>query len=1000
VSQTLLTCEGPRAAITVTVNSTPAPTVTTPVTYCLNATASALTATGTGLLWYSNATGGIGSATAPTPITTAAGSTIYYVSQTLLTCEGQRAAIAVTINSTPAPTVTTPVTYCLNATASALTATGSGLLWYNAATGGIGSATAPTPITSAAGSTIYYVSQTLLTCEGPRAAITVTINPTPPAPTVTTPVTFCQNTTSVALTATGSNLLWYNVATGGTGSAIAPLPLTTVAGSFKFYVSQTLLGCEGTRDTILVIVNPTPALPTVTTPVTYCQNAIAVSLIASGSNLLWYNVAAGGTGLGTAPKPSTTVAGLFKFYVSQTLLGCEGPRDTIKVTINPTPALPVVTTPVFYCQNNTALPLNAIGTNLLWYGNILGGTGSLITPTPATVNTGNTFYFVSQTNSFGCESPRNAITVTINATVKAVTAFSYNPGVVCKNGINPGPVYGIGFTSGGLFTSSPGLSINAVNGNIDLLSSLAGNYTVKYTYKAQGCTLADSSTSTILINPAIITNTIFSYSSPICKNDVNPSPALANGFTMGGQFTSTAGLSINALTGIVNLANSNPGIYQVTYTLPTLGCRQGTSNFSFISITANTSPVTTFSYSPAAVCPGDANPVLNRVIGFTTGGTFKATPAGLTINASTGSIDIASSSIGIYTITNSTLPLGCRFADSSRFTFIIRSATPPNTNFFYSSPVCKSDPIAMPLFGTNFTAGGVFSAAVGLSINSSNGNVNVPQSNAGIYQIKYVLTASSCSLADSNTASLEIISLPNIPIISSSPICGKGAATLTATSNGNILWYSDAAATNLLNSGSSFITNVNANIRYYLTSTIGNCTTLPTQVDVVISPLPAVPDLGNDTSICSGDALVLNPGIYNNYLWQNGSTQPTLSANISGTYSVIVSNAAGCKRTDSITINILTDCDDIQFANAFSPNGDYNNDFFGPLGNLFLVQNYTFSIFNRYGELVFKSDNPYQKWDGTYKGKTYGNTSFVWVATYVYRGKIKKTQKGNVSLLR
>jgi gliding motility-associated-like protein len=161
-----------------------------------------------------------------------------------------------------------------------------------------------------------------------------------------------------------------------------------------------------------------------------------------------------------------------------------------------------------------------------------------------------------------------------------------------------------------------------------------------------------------------------------------------------------------------------------------------------------------------------------------------------------------------------------------------------------------------------------------------------------------------------------------------------------------------------------------------------------------------VPNLGNDTSICSGDVLVLNAGVYNKYLWQNGTTLPTLSVNISGTYSVLVSNAAGCQSTDSITINILTNCDDIQFANAFSPNGDGYNEFFGPLGNLFLVNNYSFSIFNRYGELVFKSDNPYQKWDGMYKGKIYFNTSFVWVATYVYRGKIKKTQKGNVSLLR
>lgn len=78
--------------------------------------------------------------------------------------------------TTPAPTGTTPVNYTLGATATPLTATGTALLWYTTATGGTGSVTAPTPSTSTVGSTIYYVSQTLNGCEGPRFAITVTVN--------------------------------------------------------------------------------------------------------------------------------------------------------------------------------------------------------------------------------------------------------------------------------------------------------------------------------------------------------------------------------------------------------------------------------------------------------------------------------------------------------------------------------------------------------------------------------------------------------------------------------------------------------------------------------------------------------------------------------------------------------------------------------------------------------------------------------------------------------
>jgi len=163
--------------------ATASPTATTPVNYCVGATATALTATGTNLLWYSLPAGGTGSATAPTPSTSTVGTTTYYVSQTI-GCESPRLAIVVNVSATTAPpTVTSPVTYCQNSVAVPLAASGSGLLWYTAATGGTGSSTAPTPSTNLAGSTAYYVSQTQNCGESPRVAINVVITATPPAST-------------------------------------------------------------------------------------------------------------------------------------------------------------------------------------------------------------------------------------------------------------------------------------------------------------------------------------------------------------------------------------------------------------------------------------------------------------------------------------------------------------------------------------------------------------------------------------------------------------------------------------------------------------------------------------------------------------------------------------------------------------------------------------------------------------------------------------------------
>ena len=415
VTQTI-SCESARTPIIVNINALPdAPVVSTPVSFCQNSVATALTATGTNLLWYTTATGGTGTATAPVPATATIGATVYYVSQTPGSCESPRAAITVNITATTAaPTVTTPVNYCLNSNATALTATGTALLWYTASTGGTGSATAPIPSTNTTGSTIYYVTQTQACGESPRAAITVTINALPAAPTVTTPVNYCQNTTATALTATGSNLLWYTAATGGTGSATAPTPSTASAGTTIYYVSQTPASCESPRAAITVNIAAAPSAPGVSSPVAYCANTAASALTATGSNLLWYTVATGGTGNSTAPIPSTTTAGSTTYYVSQTPASCESPRASIIVTVTAKPDAPSVTSPVVYCVGNVATPLTATGNNVLWYSTATGGTGSSVAPTPVTSIAGTTIYYVTQSNNCG-EGARAAITVNVNA---------------------------------------------------------------------------------------------------------------------------------------------------------------------------------------------------------------------------------------------------------------------------------------------------------------------------------------------------------------------------------------------------------------------------------------------------------------------------------------------------------------------------------------------------------------------------------------------------------
>lgn len=169
--------------------------------------------------------------------------------------------------------------------------------------------------------------------------VTVTVNDPTPKPTVTTPVTYCQNATATALTATGSNLLWYTTI-DGIGSTTAPIPSTANNNSTTFYVTQNLENVcgESAKESIVVNVIATTPKPTVTTPITYCQNATATALTAIGTNLLWYT-SIDGPGSTTAPIPSTANNGTTSYYVSQSSESCGvSAREKIDVTVvaNPT----------------------------------------------------------------------------------------------------------------------------------------------------------------------------------------------------------------------------------------------------------------------------------------------------------------------------------------------------------------------------------------------------------------------------------------------------------------------------------------------------------------------------------------------------------------------------------------------------------------------------------------------------------------------------------------
>jgi hypothetical protein len=277
--------------VTVTVNPLPVLTITDPATVCspntVDITAAAVTAgsdSGLTLTYWSDNT-------ATTALTTASAVTTsgtYYIKAVNANGCEKIMPVTVTINVTSAPTGAATQTFCGSANITQLVATGSGVKWYDAATGGN-----LLPNITAIGltnGTTYYASQTVNGCESTtRFAVTAVINAIPSAPNASAQ-DFCSAPTVAQLLPNGSTINWYSASTGGT-----PLASTDVLSATTYYVSQTINGCESTRTAVTITITPIAA-PTGAASQTIFGGVAADATIedisVSGTNVIWYPTAA------------------------------------------------------------------------------------------------------------------------------------------------------------------------------------------------------------------------------------------------------------------------------------------------------------------------------------------------------------------------------------------------------------------------------------------------------------------------------------------------------------------------------------------------------------------------------------------------------------------------------------------------------------------------------------------------------------------------------------
>ena len=486
--------------------------------------------------------------------------------------------------------------------------------------------------------------------------------------------------------------------------------------------------------------------------------AIALSSDIPGTAFSWNVIQIGVTGA-TSGSGSTiaqtlctsgSVAGTAIYTITPEANGCVGSSINDTVTVNTIPLADFSYSDTSYCQNASNNPSAIFGS---------GASAGTFSSYPAglvfvSINTGELdlatsaigTYTVTNTiiSNGGCATVSSSTIVTI--TLMDDPSFVYSSGTYCISGTNPTPV--ITGLPGGEFSASPsGLAIDSLTGTINIATSALGTYTVSYA--TNGSCNNISAVNITITNGSPSAN--FNYSDSIfCKNVGNPSPIFGSGAVAGIFSAVPTGLVfVNNNTGKINLIASVTGTYTVTNTIPASGgCAAGSATCLVIIIPGDNA---SFTYPSGTYCTSGTNP--SPTITGLPGGTFSSIPAGLTINPSTGIINLSLSATGTYSVTYTTNG-NCPNTNSITITITVA----PSANFsYFGSPFCQYSNNPLPAFGFGASAG-IFSATPSglVFVNVNTGQIDVVLSAPGIYTVTNSIPASGGCAGVSATTAIQI----------------------------------------------------------------------------------------------------------------------------------------------------------------------------------------------------------------------------------------------------
>jgi len=793
------------------------------------------------------------------------------------------------------------------------------------------------------------------------------------------------NGTATALPSGGTpgySYLWSPI--GGTSSSATGLS----NGNYSVLVTD-VNGCQTNASVSitepavvsgsLFIVNPSCGL----------SNGLIVSMISGGTGpytYLWT------PGAGVTANISGVGPGAYSLQVTDNA-GCVSTYPATLTNIaGPAVSVPVVTNVSCNGGNNGTATANILsGTppySLSWAP--YGGTG--LTGTAFIAGT----YTVTVTDALGCTSTATAI---LNEPSPVGLSVSSLVNVSCNSGANGAiTVNGTGGTPSYTYSWSPMSSSSSI-----LTGLSAGSYFATVTDQ-------NSCTASISINihePATFLAAFGAVFNPSCFNNSNGSISLlVSGGTIPYSYVWSNGQTGNVAVGLA------AGSYSVIVT-DANGC---TVSLSMI-LTQPTQIITTAGMNDT-ICLGSSGTVSALASGGAGGYYYVWQPTSV-INA--GSYTVTPTSSTTYTVVAYDAN-GCAGAPAT-VSAIVYNLTAANIDALALSPICPGQGTVVYATTTGVTGPLTFIWNNGLG--SGPGGFLVTPSSPVTYVVS---VTNACGGTATDSVSITFNPLPTISLTSdTNSICAPGIIQFFDNSvTGSVtdpiigwLWNFGDGTTSTLQDPTHIYTSPGTYNVTLTVSTFGGCSNSNTSTPfiVYVYPYPVAAFSQNLTTLdIPYDMLILTNMSTNATIYQwtfgDGSTStvtnPQYDYTTVGIYPImlIATSAYGCADTaySEVTTNV-----DVVFPNVFTPSTDgptgggydlnsLTNDVFFPYTTG--VIEFKFEIFNRWGELIFVSDDINKGWDGYYKEKLCQQDVYVWKAFIKFNNGKKFKKTGDVTLLR